>query len=281
MNKPILQLDDVAVGYGGRALYSHVNAQVFPGELVTLLGANGAGKSTLLRCITGQLHPMSGTVSIAGTPLSGISDKELARLVAVVNTGNTLAGALTAEELVALGRQPHTGFFGRLGKQDRKVVANALEAVGMTGMKDRQVASLSDGERQKVMIARALAQTTPVVVLDEPTAFLDVASRIETLRLLAQLARDEKRAIILSSHDVGSALRASSRLWLISPEDSTDAAQTAENGKEMLHPSELGTSSLVDGTPAQLIADGSLARLFPGRDVMFDASVLDFVPKSR
>lgn len=120
-----------------------------------------------------------------------------------------------------------------------------------------------------------------MVVLDEPTAFLDVASRIETLRLLAQLARDEKRAIILSSHDVGSALRTSSRLWLISPEDSTDAAQTAENGKEMLHPSELGTSSLVDGTPAQLIADGSLARLFPGRDVMFDASVLDFVPKSR
>ncbi|MFH8143094.1 MAG: ABC transporter ATP-binding protein [Muribaculaceae bacterium] len=258
MNDTVLRLEDVAVGYGSAPLYEGVSLRVSRGELVTLLGANGAGKSTLLRCVTGRLAPMRGLVEVAGRSLSEIPPRELARLVSIVSTGRELAGALTVAELVALGRQPHTGFFGRLSRHDREVVGLAMAAVGMEGFAQRQVASLSDGERQKVMIARALAQETPLVVLDEPTAFLDVASRLETMQLLSRLAREEGKAVILSSHDVGSALRLSQRLWLI-----------ADSG--------VGRT-LVDGSPDSLIKSGALGSLFRGRPVRFSEEAMDFIP---
>lgn len=265
MSDILLKLEDVAVGYGGTPLYKGVNLTVGRGELVTLLGENGAGKSTLLRCVTGRLAPMAGRVEIAGRSLDGIPQRELARLVSIVNTDRGLSGALTVEELVSLGRQPHTGFFGHLSKHDREVVARAIDSVGMTAFARRQIASLSDGERQKTMIARALAQETPVMVLDEPTAFLDVASRLETLRLLSRLSRDEGKAIILSSHDISSALRLSSRLWLIIPAISASNVETT--GRQ-----------LIDGTPSTLVASGAFSRLFPDRPVRFDSSLLDFLP---
>lgn len=258
MNDTVLRLENVAVGYGSTPLYEGVSLRVSRGELVTLLGANGAGKSTLLRCVTGRLAPMRGLVEVAGRSLSEIPPRELARLVSIVSTGRELAGALTVAELVALGRQPHTGFFGRLSRHDKAVVGQAMEAVGMEGFAQRQVASLSDGERQKVMIARALAQETPLMVLDEPTAFLDVASRLETMQLLSRLAREEGKAVILSSHDVGSALRLSQRLWLISD---SGAAR-----------------SLVDGSPDSLIKSGALGNLFRGRPVRFSEEAMDFIP---
>lgn len=258
MKEILLELKDVAVGYGATPLYEDVNLAVGRGELVALLGANGAGKSTLLRCVTGRLLPMQGCVEISGRSLAGIPKKELARLVSIVSTGQESGGGLTVAELVGLGRQPHTGFFGRLSRRDREVVARAIEAVGMAGFSTRQVASLSDGERQKVMIARALAQETPVMVLDEPTAFLDVASRLETMQLLSRLAREEGKAVILSSHDVSSSLRLSQRLWLIVEED--------------------GNRRLVDGSPSTLIKTGTLGNLFRGRPVRFDSAILDFLP---
>ncbi len=266
MNDTLLKLDNVAVGYGGIPLYEDVNLRVSRGEMVTLLGANGAGKSTLLRCVTGRLAPLRGHVEITGRSLSGIPKGELARLVSIVSTDRALAGALTVEELVALGRQPHTGFFGRLSRRDREVVSCSLEAVGMAAFSSRQVASLSDGERQKVMIARALAQETPVMVLDEPTAFLDVASRLETLQLLSRLARNEGKAVILSSHDVSSALRLSQRLWLIvEKSDGEGSHGSCRRG-------------LIDGSPRELIESNALSSLFPGRHVTFDSSLLDFLP---
>lgn len=265
MSDILLKLEDVAVGYGGVPLYEGVNLTVGRGELVTLLGANGAGKSTLLRCVTGRLAPMAGRVEISGRSLEGIPQRELARLVSVVNTGRGLAGALTVEELVSLGRQPHTGFFGRLSNHDREVVARAIDSVGMAAFSNRRIASLSDGERQKTMIARALAQETPVMVLDEPTAFLDVASRLETLRLLSRLSRDEGKAIILSSHDISSALRLSSRLWLILPSFAASSVTTTSR-------------QLIDGTPSTLVTSGVLSRLFPDRPVRFDSTLLDFLP---
>lgn len=261
MDRRLLSLENVAVGYDGEPLYENVDLAVERGELVSLLGANGAGKSTLLGCVTGMLAPLRGRVEIAGESLAGIPKPRLARLVSVVKTGQTFAGALTVEELVSLGRQPHTGFFGRLSRRDREVVSRAMEAVGVSGFASRQVASLSDGERQKAMIARALAQETPVMALDEPTAFLDVASRLEILRLLARLAREEGKAIILSSHDIPSALRLSSRLWLILPGAAGER------------------SRVVDGTPDSLVASGVFGRLFPGRDVCFDPILRDFLPR--
>lgn len=259
MEKALLRLKHVAVGYGGTPLYKGVNTEVKAGELVSLLGSNGAGKSTLLRCVTGRLAPMSGEIDICGRALMGIPKRELAKLVSVVRTSQQMAGGLTVSELVALGRQPHTGFFGRLGAKDREIVGRSLESVGMGGFASRQVASLSDGERQKVMIARALAQETPVMVLDEPTAFLDVASRLETMQLLARLAADEKKAVLLSSHDVATAFRLSSRLWLLTQ---------GENGER----------SLVDGSPSELVASGAVKELFRGRAVSFSPELLDFLP---
>lgn len=264
MTDSLLSLENVAVGYGGKSLYGDVSLTVRKGEFVTLLGANGAGKSTLLRCVGGRLDPVRGVVRIMGKPLSTVPGKELAKLVSVVSTERTQAGALTVEELVALGRQPHTGFFGRLSANDRGIVSRAILAVGMGGFQDRQIASLSDGERQKVMIARALAQETPLMLLDEPTAFLDVASRLEIMQLLAGLAREEGKAIILSSHDVSSAVRLSGRLWLITEGAECDGCNA--------------TRSLIDGKPEELIENGALGRMFPGRRVEFDRSAMDFIP---
>lgn len=267
MKEPLLQLDNIAVGYNGRPLYSCVSDSVESGSLVAFLGENGAGKSTLLRCMAGRMKPLAGDVKIAGADIAGLSRREMALTVSIVASGNTLAGALTVTELVSLGRQPHTGFLGRLSEHDRRITREAIAAAGMTAFAHRQVATLSDGERQKVMIARALAQETPVMLLDEPTAFLDVASRLETLQLLATLAREENKIIIYSTHDVSSALRLSSRLWLL--ETSTGSGASASGPRH----------SFTAGSPASLIASGDLARLFSDRAVRFDPVALDFLPQ--
>ena len=261
MAQAMLSIIDLTVGYrnGNRIneVLGHLNLSLYAGELVCLLGANGIGKSTLLRTISGVQPALRGTIEINGRDLTDYSSKELSKLIGIVYTDRTLAGALTVEELVSLGRQPYTGFFGRLDAEDRQVVADAIESVGMSHKTHDYVATLSDGERQKAMIARALAQETPIIILDEPTAFLDVASRIETMQLLRQLALSQQKAILLSTHDVGLSLPLTDRLWLV----------TAD-------------STVIEGTTKQLIADGTLNNLFPGRNVAFDSSVMDFRVKN-
>lgn len=260
MKAPILQLKNLAIGYdGAHPLYRNLDLMVGEGELVALLGENGAGKSTLLSTVTGRLTPLAGETEVSGRNLNNLSTKELALLVSVVTTDRTVAGGLTVGELVGLGRQPHTGFFGRLSQKDRGVIDGSLEAVGMERFADRDVASLSDGERQKVMIARALAQETPVMLLDEPTSFLDVASRLETFSLLSRLAHQQHKAIIVSTHDVATALRLSDRLWLMTEDDK-------------------GARTIIDGTPDALKANGALETMFRGRRVHFDRQVGDFLP---
>ena len=257
MAKAMLSTIDLAVGYrnGKRVteVLTHLDVSLYAGELVCLLGANGIGKSTLLRTISGVQPALRGTIEINGRDLTDYSSKELSKLIGIVYTDRTLAGALTVEELVSLGRQPYTGFFGRLDADDRQVVADAIESVGMSHKTHDYVATLSDGERQKAMIARALAQETPIIILDEPTAFLDVASRIETMQLLRQLAQSQQKAVLLSTHDVGLSLPLTDRLWLV----------TAD-------------STVVEGTTSQFIGDGTLNNLFPGRNIAFDSSVMDF-----
>lgn len=190
--KPLLQLKGITAGYVvGRhttEIVSDINLTLYSGQMVSLLGANGAGKSTLLRTVAGTQPPLKGTVTVAGHNLATISRKALSRLISVVTTDRTMAGGLTVSELVGLGRQPHTGFIGRLGDNDRAAVADAMQAVGISHKAECFVAELSDGERQKVMIARAVAQATPIILLDEPTSFLDVASRTDVLQLLHRLA---------------------------------------------------------------------------------------------
>ena len=205
-NNAIFTTRDLAVGYrNGKntvTLLKELNLTLEKGKLVALLGQNGAGKSTLLRALTCDERPLAGRIEVNGKSLAEMSQKDRSRLIGLVSTERIQAGALTVTALVGLGRQPHTGFLGRLDEEDRGIVRQAMTDSGIIGKADEYVASLSDGERQKAMIARALAQQTPIIILDEPTAFLDVASRIETMRLLQTLAHERGKAVLLSSHDI-------------------------------------------------------------------------------
>ena len=207
-----LGVQDLSIGYpargrkGGR-LYGALSLALRSGELTCLLGPNGAGKSTLLRTLGGLQRPLDGRVTWQGRPLERYGARERSRLLGVVLTDRSQAGGLRVRELVEMGRYPYTGFFGRLDAADRRAADEAIEAVGMTAKADSYVAELSDGERQKAMIAKTLAQQCPVILLDEPTAFLDVASRIEIMELLHRLARLQHKTVLLSTHDVEQALR--------------------------------------------------------------------------
>ncbi len=255
--KPLLQLNGITAGYTvGRhstEIVTDINLTLYSGQMVSLLGANGAGKSTLLRTVAGTQPPLKGSVTVDGHDLASISRKALSRLISVVTTDRTMAGGLTVAELVGLGRQPHTGFIGRLGDNDRAAVAEAMHAVGISHKAECFVAELSDGERQKAMIARAVAQATPIILLDEPTSFLDVASRTDVLQLLHWLAADSGKAILLSSHDVALSLALSDRLWLLRND-----------------------GHITEGQTEDLILDGQMSHLFSDRNVAFDLSTGEF-----
>ena len=253
----IFTTHDLAVGYrNGKhtvTLLTGLNLTLEKGKLVALLGQNGAGKSTLLRALTCDEQPLQGVIEVGGRNLAGMSQKDRSRLIGLVSTDRIQAGALTVTELVGLGRQPHTGFLGRLDDEDRAIVRQAMEDAGIIGKADEYMASLSDGERQKAMIARALAQQTPIIILDEPTAFLDVASRIETMRLLQTLAHDRGKAVLLSSHDISQSLMLADELWLIT----TDR-------------------QVLTGSPDKLVADGAMNRMFTNRSIHFNNQILDY-----
>ena len=178
-------------GRGVRRVHEGLSFSLRAGELTCLLGPNGAGKSTLLKTLGGGRTLLDGELRLCGEPFGKYSETRRSRLVGVVLTDKVYAGGLRVHQLVALGRYPYTGFFGNLGAEDRRVVDWAMEAVGIAGKAGSYVAELSDGERQKAMIAKALAQQCPVILLDEPTAFLDIISRIEVMNLLHRLAREE------------------------------------------------------------------------------------------
>ena len=222
MSATILQTRGLCIGYAPRrrphnAVASDLEVELLEGELVCLLGPNGAGKSTLMRTLAGLQKPLAGEVLLQGRQLHGLTEGERARHLGLVLTERVDTGNLSVHALVALGRHPHTGWYGRLTPADEKVVRWAIAAVGAGELAARCVGELSDGERQKVMIARALAQEPAVLLLDEPTAFLDLPRRAEILQLLRRLAGDGDRAVLLSTHDLDLALRCADRLWLLPP----------------------------------------------------------------
>jgi len=185
------------------------------------------GKSTLLRTLCAVQPALEGNVRLMGRELTDYSVRELSHLVGVVLTDKTFAGGLTVRELVALGRQPHTGFWGRLHRHDEQIVDEMLLRTGIARKQHCHVAELSDGERQKAMIAKTLVQEVPLIVLDEPTAFLDVVSRIEVMTLLRTLAHEQHKAILLSTHDVEQALLTADELWMMS-EDGMVGGNTSD-----------------------------------------------------
>lgn len=230
----MLKLCNLTVGYGRKAVIEGLNAEFRDGELTCLIGRNGCGKSTLLRTIAGFQRPLSGEVTIttaasnaandnenataeaiSEVSLSKISAHERSQLLSIVLTHNDFDAMMTVRELVAMGRAPYTGFWGGLSKQDDDIVKEALSLVGISSFAERKINALSDGERQKVMIAKALAQQTPVILLDEPTAFLDHPSKIETMEMLRDLCHNTRKTIILSSHDLEIAERTVDRFFEI------------------------------------------------------------------
>jgi iron complex transport system ATP-binding protein len=215
----VLTTDGLSAGYGTRRRSCPVvrieAAAVRPGEVVAVLGANGTGKSTLLRSLSGLAAPLRGSVRLGGEPIDAMDRSERARLVAIVTSERPDPGMLRVEEVVALGRHPHTGRGGRLDENDVAAVRRAIEQTAATHLLGRRVAQLSDGERQRVMIARALAQGPRLLVLDEPTAFLDLRGRLMVHDLVARLAAEERLAVLLATHDVEHALEIAHTVWLV------------------------------------------------------------------
>lgn len=197
----MIKLDNISLAYGSRTILRDVSLHLHAGELCALIGRNGAGKSTLLRALTSR-----GDILLNGERLSAISSEKLARTLAIVTTERIRVENLLVEDLVAMGRAPYTNWVGHLQDIDRAIVNEAIEAVGMGDFIGRDTSSLSDGELQRAMIARAIAQQTPIILLDEPTAFLDIPTRFEVCRLLADLAHNSGKCILFSTHDVDSAI---------------------------------------------------------------------------
>ena len=204
MGTPALSFADLTTGYGDRVVSSGLTAGLCAGKVTCLLGPNGAGKSTLLRTLAGYQRALAGRM-----------DKISPETLGVVLTERTDAMGLSAREVVAMGRHPYTGYFGQLSPEDEQVVDKAMRLTHTEEFARRAFQSLSDGERQKVMIAKALAQETPIILMDEPSAFLDFPSKVELMLLLRNLAHNQGKAILLSTHDVGIALKTADMLWLM------------------------------------------------------------------
>lgn len=197
----MIRLDNISLSYGSRTILRDVSLHLGKGELCALVGRNGAGKSTLLRALTSNNNTL-----VEGAPLGKLSPEKMAQMVAIVTTERIRIENLLVEDLVAMGRAPYTNWVGHLQDVDRQIVSEAIEMVGLADFAKRETSSLSDGELQRAMIARAIAQQTPVILLDEPTAFLDIPTRFEVCRLLADLAHKEGKCILFSTHDLDSAM---------------------------------------------------------------------------
>lgn len=201
-----------------KPLIQNQSLTISDGSLTALIGRNGSGKSTLIRTIAGMQKPLHGQIIINSINISDAKPRELCRLITIVTTDSPRVENLTCRQLVAYGRAPYTGLLGRLSDADREIVDQSLQAVDMLGFADRKVTRISDGERRRIMLARALAQQTPVILLDEPTSFLDVVGRLEISALLARLAHEQGKTIIYSTHELEPAFRQADTVLLISPE---------------------------------------------------------------
>ena len=252
MKKTTIQLQNLSTGYrekgGNKLVSSNISADIESDELTCLIGANGIGKSTLMRTLAAFQPKISGEIMVHGKEIDAYTDKDLARIISVVLTERCDIQNMTVEELVGLGRSPYTGFWGTLNDADKEVVKQSIAWVGIEHLAQRHVQTLSDGERQKTMIAKALAQETPIIFLDEPTAFLDYTSKVDLLLLLHRLSRQMHKTIFLSTHDIELVLQIADKLWLMD----------AQNGVTI-------------GSPQQLAQDGSLTRFFSHEHITFDS----------
>ena len=248
---PTIEIRDLTIGYasrkGTKIVAEHIDATIYGGELTCLLGANGIGKSTLLRTLSGFQPKLSGAVLLQGKKIGDYKEKELSQVLSVVLTEKPDLKNMTSRDLVGLGRSPYTGFWGTLDPEDERIVDEVIALVRIEHLAGRMVHTLSDGERQKVMIAKALAQQTPVIFLDEPTAFLDFPSKVEIMQLLHNLSRATGKTIFLSTHDLELALQMADKICLMDSQ-----------------------SGLRTGVPEDLALDGKLSGFFARKGIIFD-----------
>lgn len=253
-----LSVKDLAIGYqvgplDKKVVASGINLSLPKGELVCLLGPNGAGKSTLMRTLSGMQSPLHGTVTLDGLNIHQIPSRTLATKLSVVLTERVEGGLLTAYEVVSLGRYPYTNWSGALSDRDHQVIQECIKLVDGEELALRTLTELSDGERQKIMMARALAQEPQVMILDEVTAFLDLPRRVEFMRLLRKMAHETNRAVLLSTHDLDLALRSADKIWLL-----------PKGG------------DLVEGAPEDLVINGSFQNAFASEGIQFDSATGSF-----
>ena len=215
MNDIILTSDAMSVGYGKKVVVSGIDIEVRSGKILTIIGANGAGKSTILRSITSQLPLLAGTVRINDTDITAMSTHDIAKTLSVCLTDRITAEKMTCEDIVSTGRYPYTGRLGILSENDRKIVNEAMELTGITYLRDTDIRFISDGQRQTVMLARAIAQQPQILILDEPTSFLDINNKLKLLNILKELARDRNIAVIMTLHELDLAQRFSDSILCI------------------------------------------------------------------
>ena len=246
-----VRIENLTIGYNTKknrkVVASGITASLQSSRMTCLIGPNGVGKSTLLRTLSAFQPPLEGNVFIHGKDIATLTQKQLAKLIGVVLTVRPDVQNLTVEDLVGLGRSPYTGFWGTLDEEDRKVVNDAIGMVGIGQLAKRMIQNLSDGERQKVMIAKALAQQTPVIFLDEPTAFLDYPSKVEMMQMLHHLSRTAEKTIFLSTHDLELALQVADTVWLM-----------------------MDDNTMHIGSPRQLADDGTLGAFIERNGIIFD-----------
>lgn len=224
----ILKTSSLSIGYDNKTVVSDINVTLNEGDIIALVGPNGAGKSTLFKTFSTHIKPVGGKIELFGKDLMSYTPKERAKLLGIVLTERPDDMFLKVFDVVAAGRYPYTGMFGKLSDKDEIEIKASLELVGVNNLTDRLFNTLSDGEKQKVMIAKAIAQNTPVIMLDEPTAFLDYPSKIELFSLLKKLAKEQKKAILFSSHDLELLLRYTDNLWIIAKNRPFVSGQSTE-----------------------------------------------------
>ena len=247
--------------------------EIHAGQLICLLGPNGSGKSTLLRTLAGLQSPLEGTVRIAGTGSGKLKPAQLARKISLVLTDSVRFSNLTVYSLVALGRYPYSNWLGVLSEADKSAIAQAIDATGIESFLQRKVATLSDGESQKVMLARALAQDTPLMMLDEPTAHLDLPSRIQLMQLLHQLVRQTNKGILISTHELDLALQVADEVWLLQPAVINEGGlinDRAGGGSVRGGGARGGSVRLNKGAPEDLVLNGTFEAAFDKEGVFFD-----------
>lgn len=252
-----ISLKNLSTGYVTRkkeiVISKQLNASLNRSEMICLLGPNGAGKSTLLRTLAGFQSSLGGEVLIMNRELKSYSNKELAKIISVVLTDNSGIRNMTAQEVVAIGRSPYTGFWGKMQEKDKKIVEKCMQWVGITNLAERKMQTLSDGERQKVMIAKAIAQETPIIFLDEPTAYLDYPSKVAMMLLLHRLAKALKKTVFLSTHDLEHALQIADKVWLLDKD-----------------------KGLATGMPEDLCEEGKIEEYFSCEGLKFDSAACSF-----